>query len=156
EMPRNDRHEVQYLSENVLLAERLQQAGFRTAGAASHFLFAPELGWIDGFERFQQTPLEGEAPSGSHIDLYHSYRGPADATISLLRNAEITKGRFFIWVHFLDPHKQYLEHPGFSKFGSGARDLYDGEVAFTDHHIGRVLDALNALPLASRTVVILT
>jgi len=155
EMPRSDRHEVQYASENVFLAERLRAAGYHTAGAASHFLFSPELGWIDGFERFQKTRLEGDAPQGSHVDLYHSSRGLADAAIRFLGDPAVTSGPFLIWVHFLDPHKQYLEHPGFN-FGSRARDLYDGEVAFTDYHIGRVLRALANTALSERTVVVLT
>ncbi len=156
EMPRTDRHEVQYLGTNVMVAERLRDVGFHTAGAASHFLFTPELGWVDGFERFLKGPLDGDAPAGSHVDLFHSSRGLADGVISLLEDRDITSGRFFIWVHFLDPHKQYLSHQTFSKFGDRPRDLYDGEIAFTDHHIGRVLDALDASPLGARTVVILT
>jgi arylsulfatase A-like enzyme len=156
EMPRTSQHEVRYLPSNVLLAERLHQAGFHTAGAASHFLFSPQLGWIDGFDRFQRTPAEGDAPPGSHIDLFHTSRGLADAVIGLLADPAVTSGRFFVWVHFLDPHKQYLKHPGFSHFGNGQRDKYDGEVAFTDYYIGRVLDALDASPLKDRTVVVLT
>lgn len=156
EMPRTNRHEVRYLSQNVLLAERLKQAGFRTAGAASHFLFQPELGWVAGFDRFLSVPGEGDAPPGSHIDRYYTSRGLADAAISLLKELEITPDRFFVWVHFLDPHNQYLRHPGFSTFGNSPRDLYDGEVAFTDFHIGRVIEALDASPMASRTVVVLT
>jgi choline-sulfatase len=156
EMPRTDRHEVRYFSQNVFLAERLRQAGFRTAGAASHFLFSPELGWTQGFDRFLRTPTEGNAPPGSHIEKYHTSRGLAEATISLLKDPKLTQDRFFIWVHFLDPHNQYLKHPGFSKFGNAPRDLYDGEVAFTDYHIGHVLDALDASPLSERTVVVLT
>ncbi len=155
EMPRTNRHELRYLPQNVLLAERLHQADFVTAGAASHFLFSPQLGWIDGFDRFLRTPIEGDAPPGSHIDQYHSSRGLADAVISLLADPAVTGRRFFIWVHFLDPHKQYLKHPGYN-FGASQRALYDGEVAFTDHHIGRVLDALDASPLSGRTVVMLT
>jgi choline-sulfatase len=156
EMPRTNRHEVRYLSSNVLLAQRLKQAGFRTAGAASHFLFSPELGWVSGFDRFLSVPGEGDAPPGSHIDRFYTSRGLADAGISLLKELEITPDRFFMWIHFLDPHNQYLRHPGFSTFGSTPRDLYDGEVAFTDYHIGRLLDALDASPAASRTVVVLT
>jgi len=155
-MPRTDRHEVRFLPDNVLLAERLNEAGFRTAGAASHFLFAPELGWVDGFERFLRAPLEGDAPPGSNVDLFHSSRGLADSMISLLQDDDLTQGRFFLWVHFLDPHKQYLAHPGYSRFGDTPRDLYDGEIAFTDAHIGRLLRALDASPLAARTAVILT
>jgi arylsulfatase A-like enzyme len=156
EMPRTNRHELRYLGQNVLLAERMKQAGFLTVGAASHFLFAPELQWIDGFERFLRTGTEGDAPPGSHIDLFHTSRPLADAAISMINDQEITKGRFFMWFHFLDPHKQYLKHPKFSRFGTTARDLYDGEVAFTDFHVGRVLDALDAAGLSPRTVVVLT
>jgi arylsulfatase A-like enzyme len=156
EMPRTDRHEVKYLKQNVLLAERLLSAGYHTAGAASHFLFAPELGWIDGFERFAKVPAEGKAPPGSSIDWFHTSRGMADVAIRMLSDPGIVSGPFFIWLHFLDPHKQYLEHPGFSNFGRDRRGLYDGEIAYTDFHIGRVLDALDASPLRARTAVILT
>jgi arylsulfatase A-like enzyme len=156
EMVRSDRHEVSYASDNVLLAERLRAAGYRTAGAASHFLFNPELGWVDGFEKFVMTPVEGEAPRGSHVDLYHSSRPLADAAIRFLNDPQITSGPFLIWVHFLDPHKQYLEHSGYSNYGKGARALYDGEIAYTDHHVGRLLKALQASPLRDRTAVILT
>jgi arylsulfatase A-like enzyme len=156
EMPRTDRHEVKYLRENVLLAERLLEGGYHTAGAASHFLFDPALGWIDGFERFAKVPAEGKAPPGAGIDWFHSSRGLANAAIQLLESPEVTSGPFFIWVHFLDPHKRYLEHPGFSNWGHDPRALYDGEIAYTDYHIGRVLDALDASPLRDHTVVILT
>src|SRR5205823_276038 len=47
EMPRSDRHEVRYFGKNVMLAERLVAAGYHTVGAASHFLFGKELGWVD-------------------------------------------------------------------------------------------------------------
>jgi arylsulfatase A-like enzyme len=156
EMVRSDRHEVAYAGDNVLLAERLRAAGYRTAGAASHFLFNPELGWVDGFEKFVMAPVEGEAPRGSHVDLYHSSRPLADAAIRFLNDPQITSGPFFIWVHFLDPHKQYLEHAGYSNYGKGPRALYDGEIAYTDHHVGRLLKALQASPLRDRTAVILT
>src|SRR5262249_20325415 len=63
---------------------------------------------------------------------------------------------FLLWVHFLDPHKQYLVHEGFTKWGSEPRDLYDGEVAFTDYHIGRLLKALEASPARDRTAIVLT
>ena len=156
EMPRNDRHEARYFPKNVMLAERLHDAGYHTAGAASHFLFSRELGWVDGLEKFVMTGAEGNTSSGSGIDYRHTSRPLADSAIRFLENPTIVSGKFFIWVHFLDPHKKYLEHPGFSNFGKDPRALYDGEIAFTDFHIGRVLRALAASPAADRTVVILT
>jgi choline-sulfatase len=156
EMPRTDRHEVKYLSDNVLLAERLQAAGYHTDGAASHFLFAPQLGWIDGFDRFVAVPSEGEAPPGSSLDWFHSSRRLAATAIQLLSDPRIVSGPFFIWIHFVDPHGQYLVHKGFSKFGSDPRGLYDGEVAYTDFYIGQVLDALDSSPVAEHTAVVFT
>jgi choline-sulfatase len=156
EMPRTNRHEVRYLNQNVLLAERLKRAEFLTGGAASHFLFSPEFGWTAGFDRFLMAQPEGDAPPGSHIDHFYTSRTLADDAISLLKGLELSQDRFFLWVHFLDPHNEYLRHPGFSRFGNAPRDLYDGEVAFTDFHIGRVLDALDASPLGARTVVVFT
>jgi choline-sulfatase len=156
EMPRTDRHEVRYLSQNVLLAERMKQAGFRTVGAASHFLFQPELGWVAGFDRFLAVSGEGDAPPGSNINRFYTSRTLADAAIGLLKEPATIRDRFFMWVHFLDPHNEYLRHPGFSRYGNTPRDLYDGEVAFTDFHIGRLIDALDASPMGAKTVVVLT
>jgi arylsulfatase A-like enzyme len=73
-----------------------------------------------------------------------------------LNDPAVVSGPFFMWIHFLDPHKKYLEHPGYSNFGTDPRGLYDGEIAFTDFHVGRVLQALAASPAANRTVVIFT
>src|SRR5262245_50435861 len=112
EMPRTPLHEVRYLPDNTLLAERLRPRGFRTLGAASHFLFARELGWTDGFERFLLSRPEGDAPADSHVDLLYTSRTLADDAIKLL--ASVPTGRFILWIHFLDPHKQYLVHEGFS------------------------------------------
>ena len=36
------------------------------------------------------------------------------------------------------------------------RDRYDGEVTFTDQHIGKLLDFIATKPWAARTVIIVT
>lgn len=45
---------------------------------------------------------------------------------------------FFLWVHYMDPHMPYDPPEGFTDLA----DPYDGEVAFTDAQIGRLLAAL--------------
>lgn len=89
------------------------------------------------------------------MDLRHSSRLVANEALRVLGDPERTRGRFFFWFHFLDPHKQYLDHAA-HRFGGSNRARYAGEVAYTDEHIGRVLDALSASPLAARTVVVVT
>ncbi len=80
----------------------------------------------------------------------------SDAALKLLADPEATKGRFFLWVHYLDCHADYLPHADGPSFGTSQRDLYDGEIAFTDRNLGRVLDAIAAAPWGAKTAVIVT
>jgi arylsulfatase A-like enzyme len=79
----------------------------------------------------------------------------SDAAIRQLSKPENTQKRFFMWVHYLDPHAEYQRHAGFD-FGSRGRDLYDSEVAFTDQQIGRLIDFVAASELGARTAIVVT
>jgi arylsulfatase A-like enzyme len=62
---------------------------------------------------------------------------------------------WFLFVHYLDPHKHYIDHEGFEPFGKSGRDRYDGEVRFVDHHFGRLLAAVNEVdPGLENTLVV--
>lgn len=144
-------HFTIYHDENEMLAETLARAGFRTAGIGSHPYFN-RSGLRQGFERWEV--IEGRG--AGHPDQRVTSPLVADQAIEWLADAELTSGRFFLWAHFMDPHRDYLKHKGFSTFGPKPRDLYDGEVAFTDHHVGRVIAALEEQGLLERTVVVIT
>jgi arylsulfatase A-like enzyme len=60
---------------------------------------------------------------------------------------------WLLWVHAFDPHNEYREHAGFTN-GDEPRDLYDGEVRFTDHHLGRLFASLGARGLVDDTLVV--
>jgi arylsulfatase A-like enzyme len=154
ECPRDSEHFVKYLPSNVLLTERLRQSGFHTFGAASHFYFERHYGFSQGMEQWDMSAR----PSSSDQESTYNDHRVADRAIAMLRRPEYTSGRFFMWVHFLDPHKQYVDHPDLPLFGRGERARYDREVMFTDQQIGRVIEALGALPgdVAARTVVVVT
>jgi arylsulfatase A-like enzyme len=79
----------------------------------------------------------------------------ARRAVSLLGDASFSGGRFFLWAHFMDPHRDYLRHPRFD-FGTKPRDRYDGEVAFADHHLARVIAAIEENGLSDRTAIIVT
>src|SRR5262249_29996910 len=48
----------------------------------------------------------------------------------------------FAWVHYLEPHHPYEPHPGLSRAGESAIDLYDGEVRFVDREVARLCEYL--------------
>ncbi len=51
------------------------------------------------------------------------------------------KGPYFLWVHYYDPHHEY--HPP-SPFAERFRSSpYDGEIAYMDEQIGRLLAGLS-------------
>jgi hypothetical protein len=78
-----------------------------------------------------------------------------DRAIALLSKPENVATRFYLWVHYVDVHAAYVPHPEFD-FCTKSRDLYDGEVKFVDHHVGRLLSAIQASPFAPRTAIVVT
>jgi len=69
--------------------------------------------------------------------------------------------RFFAWFHFFDPHAQYVPHSTapnaeLANAAMPTKALYDGEVWYTDFHIGKVLDYIKSQPWAEDTAIVLT
>ncbi len=154
ETNRNWGHFNKFSDKDTFITERLQRAGIRTLSVHAHRYFDVGSGLERGFDvsDFSAAPPK-DAPWD--VDSGSTSEQLSNAAISLLSKEENTKGRFFLWVHYLDPHADYVRHDGID-FGSDARALYDGEVAFTDRHIGRLLDAIQKAPWAARTAIILT
>lgn len=154
ETNRNWGHFNKFSTEDTFLAERLKRAGVRTMAVHGHRYFDDFGGLHRGFDvmDFSAAPPK-DAPWD--VDTKATSKELTEAALGLLDRAENTKGRFFMWVHYLDPHADYLRHEGID-FGNAPRDLYDGEVAFTDKHLGRLLDVLEREPWGKRTAVIVT
>jgi arylsulfatase A-like enzyme/tetratricopeptide (TPR) repeat protein len=64
---------------------------------------------------------------------------------------------FFAWVHLYDPHAPYEPpEPFYSEYKDGSPvGLYDGEIAFTDKQVGRVISWLQANGLDKKTIVMI-
>ena len=140
-----------YYKKNEMLAETLKAAGFRTGGVQAHPYFK-RSGLDQGFDRWEMVIPPGDKAQDQKIT------SPAitDRLVDILEDDEFTGGRFFLWAHMMDLHKAYLPHKGFASFGDTNRDRYDGEVAFVDHHVGRIIDTLKELGLADRTVIMIS
>ncbi len=160
---RNFSHFDSYTAPNVFVAERLHEAGVRTLAGMCHWYFKqPNLG--QGFDVWDTSAIP---PGMSDNDASISSERLSNLALDLLAKPENTSpaggGRFFAWFHYFDPHSQYVSHPGAPDFLGGekggraqSRALYDGEVWFTDKHIGRVLDYVAGQPWAADTAILVT
>ncbi len=133
----------------LTLAEHLQANGFHTQAHFSNVAFKrDETNFSQGFDVFDGFVLEKGQPHKMS-----SSREITDAGIRFINRQQ--HDRFFLWLHYFDPHRDYLPHKEF-KFGKDPSDRYDGEIAFTDKHLGRLFDALRDSGRLTDTVVILT
>jgi choline-sulfatase len=139
--------------DETFVQERLQSAGVRTLSIQGHWYFTPEYGLGRGFDVLDLSA----SPAERRLEGDKSVNGDklSDAAIQRLAQRENTQRPFFMWVHYLDPHADYVKHEGFD-FGPRARDLYDSEVAFTDQQLGRLFDYVAASELAASTAIIVT
>jgi choline-sulfatase len=155
ETHRNWGHSNTFSKEDTFLTERLQKAGFRTMSAQAMGYFARGSGLERGFDVVDTSAIPAE---GSIKEMENSVSGDkvTDATLKLLGKPENTDKRFFLWAHYVDAHADYLKHEGGPSFGSGARDSYDGEVAFVDKQVGRIFEAIAAAPWGGRTAIVIT
>ncbi|NIS64903.1 MAG: sulfatase-like hydrolase/transferase, partial [Gemmatimonadales bacterium] len=62
--------------------------------------------------------------------------------------------KFFMWVHYFDPHATYLPPEPFRT--EYAHNLYDGEIAYADSQTGVLLQQLEELGVRHNTLVIYT
>lgn len=141
-----------YAKENVLFPELLHAAGIHTLAAHAHGYFH-DAGFDQGFDRWEIVPnLKWNNTTDENIT------SPELEAIAekLLSDPTVTGERFFAWFHFLDPHDQYMPHPGIGPYGNTPRDRYDAEVTFTDRYIGQLLDFIAAKPWGARTAIIVT
>jgi arylsulfatase A-like enzyme len=140
------------------LGEALKSLGYLTGAFYAFDYFEPQ--YRRGFERgIDQYDARRAAlhvdPDGDPKDSSgSSSREMADDAIAFFQAH--AKDKFFLWMHFYDPHLDYERHPEAPNFGNAPVDLYDGEIWFTDHHFGRVLATLRSLGLWDKTAILVT
>jgi arylsulfatase A-like enzyme/tetratricopeptide (TPR) repeat protein len=132
-------------------AEDFRAAGYRTAAFVSGFPLDRRFGFDRGFDTYDDhLPQGNDRRRTPYVERF------ADATTdAVLRWLAAPSGTpFFLWVHYYDPHAPY-EPPGAlaERFRAAP---YDGEIAFVDSQLARLLRALEERGALARTVVLVT
>ncbi len=157
--------------EEPVLAEHFSAAGFETAAFVSSFNVDQRWGFGRGFEVFHFEPTE----TMKKRDFWSRGEATTDAALRWLESH--SRERFFIWLHYFDPHAPYKPPGELAEADFGPVDLegkelppevaslekwvesiraYRGEVAYTDAHVGRLIQGLQDRGILDQTAVVFT
>ena len=132
------------LPELPYLPDLLHKRGYRTAAFVGSLVLDPIGGTAPGFDRGFDTYDAGFRTRRSGEDRYHTLERRAGDVVARAL-AWLKKGPrepFFLWVHLYDAHDPY--DPPAPYATRYAKAPYDGEVAYVDASIGKLLGALRA------------
>lgn len=134
------------------LAERLKEAGYVTGAFVAAWVLESRWGLAQGFEHYSDR---FDLSQYKVLSLGTVQKQGDEVMSDALAWLETVKERkFFAWVHLYDPHAPY-EPP--EPYRSRYPDQpYLGEVAYTDHVMGRLLDWLAGKGLMDRTLIVVT
>lgn len=138
--------------EQETLAEILRAEGYETAAFLSAFVLDSRFGLDQGFDLYDDDIGVSQSAAAGGEEL--NQRPAGDVTAAALAWLERRDaGRpFFAWVHYYDPHNPYSPPPAFQVRYPGRP--YDGEIAYMDSEIARLLAAVDRLGYRQRTLVI--
>jgi arylsulfatase A-like enzyme/Flp pilus assembly protein TadD len=131
------------------LATILHGQGWDTAAFISSAVLKKLFGLNQGFAVYDdQMPRPGKG----HEFTEDAERRAGDTVDRAIRWLEGQAGKpYFLWVHVYDPHAPYNPPAPFSQ--KYKDNLYDGEIAYTDHELGRLFDAVRQKAPAGQTLI---
>ena len=154
----------------LTLAEILSEEGYLTGAVAGAVVLDSINGISQGFSRYDDDfgAFNTYLPHVKLLEsqLNHTQRRAGEVTdLGIDMAATMSKeGPFFMFLHYFDPHSPYDPPPPFSSRGLASEEgspeivisRYDGEIAYADAQIGRLLDDLEQKGLIKNSLVVLT
>jgi arylsulfatase A-like enzyme/Tfp pilus assembly protein PilF len=129
------------------LAQAFKDKGYRTGGFVGAFILGSEYGFGQGFDVFDASFARYSA--GNKLQAQRRGGEVVDEAIKWLRTAA---GRpAFTWIHLYDAHAPYdAPAPYRTRFATAP---YDGEIAYVDSCVARVVATLEEAGQLDRTVI---
>ncbi len=134
----------------ITLAEILRSKGYHTAAFIGGFPLVSYFGLNQGFDYYDDQ-LNERQYQDENAELERNAKDVADSALSWLSKHE--KNRFFIWIHFYDPHLPYTPPKEYEK---GFESRYDAEISFVDAQIGKLMNFMEDFKLYPQTLIIIT
>lgn len=144
----NGRYELP--GEYTTLAEMFREGGWRTGAFISAFVLHSRFGLAQGFESFGDDLTAGHPKLTSMEIQSRSGQQTVEDALAWLR--ETHRRKFFLWVHFFDPHMPYRAPRKFQEAFS--HNPYDGQIAYMDSVIGTLISRLERWGVLRDTLVV--
>ena len=133
------------------LAEVFKKHGYSTAAFVSAFVLNSMWGLKRGFDFYDDAINPQDEKSPEHPRLERRASVTVDHTLRWLE--EHGSHSFFLWLHLYDPHSPYdPPEPFKTRF---RMHPYNGEVAYADQQLGRLISFLQAHNLYESSLIVL-
>jgi arylsulfatase A-like enzyme len=172
--------QLEALSEaHQTMAQQFQSSGYETAAILKSDVVNAGRGFDRGFDHFEfvDRKPKDRGESGAHL---------TDATLAWLDRRSDPDRPFFSFLHYMDPHASYkAPSPYYDRYTAGIDSeldgdvmavrafndgeavateadvakllaLYDAEIEYWDHQLGRLLEGFEARGFGGRTIVAIT
>src|SRR5512146_1069704 len=133
------------------LAQAFSSNGYATAAVISSFVLNRSWGLARGFGHYDDA-FAGDLFLETGVGLVERRAGESlDHTLKWLKHRPAKP--FFFWLHLYDPHSPYAPPEPFrSEYRSRP---YDGEIAYADSQLGRLIAWLKQARLYDHTIIVL-
>ena len=130
-----------------LLPQMLRERGYVTAGVVSAFVLRKETGIGQGFD-FYDADMP-PAPMDANISQVQRDGGESESIAEKWLDG-VGTSRAFLFLHLYEPHKPYTPPERFAQYAP-----YDGEIAYADEIVGRLVRYLKSHQLYDRSTIVL-
>ena len=138
------------------LASVLKQAGYQTGAVIGAAVLDSRFGLNQGFDFYYDHFDFSRLDEANLDEMERPGNVVADVALDWLEKDWLAKNsqkKFFLWMHLYDPHFPY--HPPEPYSREYAAQPYDGEIAFADEQVGRLLRFLKEKGIYQNTVIVL-
>ncbi len=133
------------------MAQRLKQAGYQTAAVVAAFVLDRRFGLSVGFDQYDDA-ISRDPGAVDRLQADRPASQVVDRAIAALDRLSADQP-WLLWVHLYDPHAPYDPPAGARARAQG--DGYNGEIAYVDQQVARVLAATGARSDAARVVTLI-